>query len=510
MYFKRLVGRSHLISKRLFSSRPQDLPIRQTQLLIDGKFVDSVSGKTFATIDPSTETEIIEIAEGDARDVDLAVKAARKAFEDGPWRKMSGRERGRILMKFADLLEQHTNALATLETLDNGKPLSASMGADVPLSVDHYRYFAGWADKLMGRTIPLDGPHFCYTLHEPIGVVGQIIPWNFPLLMQAWKLGPALAAGNTVVMKLAEQTPLSGLYAGELALEAGIPPGVLNIITGYGETAGDAIARHMDIDKVAFTGSTEVGHYVMTAAGQSNLKKVTLELGGKSPFIICPDADINKAVDDAHHALFMNHGQCCVAGSRLYVHEAIYDEFVEKSIEKASKRKVGDPFMKGVDQGPQVSKDQFDRILSYIESGKQEGASLGTGGNRHGDVGYYVQPTVFYNVHDEMKIAQEEIFGPVMSIIKWKSTDEIIYRANNSIYGLAAGIWTKDVNMAHTLARGIKAGTIWINCWNVFDSAAPFGGFKRSGIGRDKSEYALQHYTEIKSVIQPINKPAWL
>lgn len=488
---------------------PTHLP-KVTQLLIDGKFVDAVSGQTFTTLDPRTEEIITEVAAADKEDVDLAVKAARKAFESGPWRRMGGRERGKILSRLADLMEQHKEELAVLETLDNGKPLSVSKAADVPLSIDHYRYFAGWADKIHGQTIPVAGPYFAYTLHEPVGVVGQIIPWNFPLLMQAWKLGPALAAGNTVVMKLAEQTPLTGLRVGELALEAGMPAGVLNLVSGMGETAGAALCSHMDVDKVAFTGSTEVGHHVMKAAAESNMKKVTLELGGKSPFIICEDADIDRAVYDAHHALFMNHGQCCAAGSRLFVHERIYDEFVAKSVACAQKKTVGDPFHKDSEQGPQVSLEQLDRILHYVGLGQKDGATLETGGARIGTKGYFMEPTVFSGVEDHHTIANEEIFGPVMSIIKWKTLEEVAYRANNSPYGLAAGIWSKSADTIQYLSRSLKAGSVFVNCYNIFDAALPFGGARPgSGQGRDKGQAALNHYTEIKTVIQklPRNNP---
>lgn len=389
--------------------------------------------------------------------------------------------------------------MARLETLDNGKPLQNSLG-DLGLVIACYRYYAGWADKVQGKTIPISGPYFCYTRHEPVGVVGQIIPWNFPLLMQAWKLAPALATGNTVVMKTAEQTPLSALRVGELIVEAGFPPGVVNILSGYGPTAGAAISRHMDIDKVAFTGSTEVGHLIMEAAAKSNLKRVTLELGGKSPNIVFADADMDKAIALSHEALFFNQGQCCCAGSRVFVEEKCYDEFVAKSVERARKRVVGNPFNTDTEQGPQVDKEQFDRVMSYIESGMREGAQMLCGGNQVGDKGFFIAPTVFADVRDEMKIAQEEIFGPVMSIIKFKDIDEVIQRANNTMYGLAAGVWTQDISKAHAIANNVRAGTVWVNCYDVFDAAAPFGGFKQSGIGRELGEYGLQQYTEVKTV----------
>jgi aldehyde dehydrogenase (NAD+) len=371
---------------------------------------------------------------------------------------------------------------------------------DVTKTIACYRYFAGWADKVQGKTIPIDGDFFCYTRHEPIGVIGQIIPWNYPLLMQAWKLAPALATGNTIVMKPAEQTPLSALRLGELIVEAGFPEGVVNLLPGFGSTAGAAIARHMDVDKVAFTGSTEVGRLIMEAAAKSNLKRISLELGGKSPNIIFADTDLDDAVEGAHLGLFVNQGQSCCAGSRVFVEETIYDEFVEKSIARARKRRVGDPLDPRTDQGPQVSASQFDRIMGYIESGKREGATLACGGERVGDRGYFIQPTVFSDVQDEMKIAREEIFGPVMSIIPFKDVDEVIARANRTTYGLAAGVWTRDIKKAHAVANSMRAGTVWVNCYHVLDTRAPFGGYKQSGMGRELGEYGLQQYTEVKTV----------
>ncbi len=477
----------------------KQVKIGPTQLLINNQWVKSVNGRRFETINPATGEVICDVAEADALDVDKAVQAARAAFTTGVWRNMSATHRGELLYKLADLIEQNTDELAHLETLDNGKPLHDSYG-DLKLVIACYRYYAGWADKVQGKTIPINGPYFCYTRHEPVGVVGQIIPWNFPLLMQAWKLAPALSTGNTVVLKTAEQTPLSALRVGELIIEAGFPPGVVNILSGYGSTAGAAIARHMDIDKVAFTGSTEVGHLVMEAAAKSNLKCVTLELGGKSPNIIFADADMDAAIEGAHFALFFNQGQCCCAGSRVFVEEKCYDEFVAQSVVRAKQRVVGNPFDAKTEQGPQVDKEQFDKVIRYIESGMREGAEMLCGGSRFGDRGFFIQPTVFADVRDDMKIAQEEIFGPVMSIIKFKDIDEIIKRANTTMYGLAAGVWTKDITKAHAIANNVRVGTVWVNCYDVFDAAAPFGGFKQSGIGRELGEYGLQQYTEVKTV----------
>ena len=474
--------------------------VKQTKLLINNQFVPSQTGATFPTLNPATGVEIAQVAEADAADVDKAVKAARHAFERGPWHKTSATQRGRLLYRLADLIEQNAEELARLETLDNGKPLAVARGADLKLTVACFRYYAGWADKIQGKTIPIGGDYFCYTRLEPVGVVGQIIPWNFPLLMLAWKLAPALAAGNTIVMKPAEQTPLTALRVGELIVEAGFPPGVVNILAGYGPTAGAAIANHMDVDKVAFTGSTEVGHLIMEAAAKSNLKRVTLELGGKSPNIVFADADMDEAIEGSHFALFFNQGQCCCAGSRLFVEEKGYDEFVEKSVARAKKRTVGDPFDPKTEQGPQVDEAQFDKVMSYIEAGKSEGASLLCGGKRVGDRGYFISPAVFADVTDNMKIAEEEIFGPVLSIIKFRDLEEVIERANKTMYGLAAGVWTSDITKALAIANNVRAGTVWVNCYDVFDAAAPFGGFKQSGMGRELGEYGLQQYTEVKTV----------
>lgn len=482
------------------SAMQSDTEIEHTQCLIDGKWCDSASGKTFETLCPVNGEVLAEIAEGDAADVDKAVQAARKAFENGPWPTMTATQRGRLMFKLADLIEKNRESLARLETLDNGKVYKDSLNVDLPLTVACYRYFAGWADKIQGKTIPINGPYFCYTRREPVGVCGQIIPWNFPMLMQAWKWGPALAAGNTVILKPAEQTPLTALAIAQLAMEAGYPPGVINVIPGMGPTAGGALAAHMDVDKVAFTGSTEVGHLIMEASAKSNLKRVSLELGGKSPNIVFADADIETAVEGAYFALFFNQGQCCCAGSRLFVEDEIHDAFVEKLVETAKSRLVGDPFDPETHQGPQVSQEQFDRVMGYIRSGKDEGAGLLCGGNRVGKNGFFVEPTVFDQVKDDMTIAKEEIFGPVLSVLRFRDLDEVIQRANKTIYGLAAAVWTQDIEKAMRISSAVRAGTIWVNCYDVFDAAAPFGGFKMSGMGRELSEYALDHYTEIKTV----------
>jgi aldehyde dehydrogenase (NAD+) len=482
-------------------NKPAAPAVPDQQMLIGGRWVSAASGKTFETINPATGEVICRVAEGNKPDIDLAVKAARKAFESGPWPRMSASERGRLLLKLADAIEANKDELARLESLDNGKPLADSLAADLPLTIKCYRYYAGWADKIHGKTIPIEGNYFCYTRHEPVGVVGQIIPWNFPLLMQAWKWGPALACGNTVVLKPAEQTPLTALRVARLAQEVGFPDGVVNVVPGYGPTAGAALAGHMDVDKVAFTGESTTGQIVMTAAAQSNLKRVSLELGGKSPNIVFADADLDAAIEGAYFGLFFNQGQCCCAGSRLFVEEKVYDEFVRKITAKAKGRKVGDPFEPGVEQGPQVSQEQFDKVMGYISAGQKDGAKCLTGGHRVGTRGYFIEPTVFADVKDDMKIARDEIFGPVMSILKFKDVDDVIARGNKTTFGLAAAVWTRDIQKALRLSNALRAGTVWVNCYDVFDAAAPFGGYKMSGIGREMGEYGLELYTEVKSVI---------
>jgi phenylacetaldehyde dehydrogenase len=476
---------------------------RKQKLLINGKWVEAASGKTFASYNPATGEVLANVAEGDKEDINRAVKAARAAFETGPWSKISTSERGKMIWKLADLIEKHLEEFAQLESLDNGKPLKIARVADVPLTVNHFRYYAGWATKIEGNTIPLtgapQGKFLAYTLREPVGVVGQIIPWNFPLLMAAWKLGPALAAGCTVILKPAEQTPLSALRLGELLQEAGFPDGVVNIVPGFGETAGAALAAHPDVDKVAFTGSTEVGRLIIHAAA-GNLKKVSLELGGKSPNVVFDDADMESTIPGAASAIFFNHGQCCCAGSRLYIEKKSFDKVVEGISDNASKIRVGPGLNPDTDMGPLVSEEQMNRVCGYLDSGIKEGAKAVTGGSREGTKGYFVKPTVLVNTTEKMKVVQEEIFGPVVTAIPFSDPSEIAATANDTIYGLAAGIWTRDIKKAHALAAKLRAGTVWINCYNVFDPALPFGGYKQSGWGREMGHEVLENYTEVKSV----------
>lgn len=484
------------------ATEPRAVPqpkVRHTDCFIGGKWVPAASGKTFPTINPATEEVIAYVAEGDAADVDAAVAAARDAFENGPWSRMDARDRGRLIHKLADLVEEEADELAALETLDNGKPIRDARTADLPLSIDCLRYYAGFADKIHGQTIPVRGNYFTYTRQEPVGVVGQIIPWNFPILMVCWKWGPALAAGCTIVMKPAEQTPLTCLRLARLAQKAGIPDGVINVVPGYGPTAGAAIVKHPGIDKVAFTGEYRTAQIIMRDAAPT-LKRLTFELGGKSPNIVFADADLESAAAGAHFGLYFNQGQCCCAGSRLFVEEKVYDTFVDKMVQMNKARKLGDPFDPTTEQGPQVDRDQFEKIMHYIELGKQEGARCLTGGKRFGDRGYYVEPTLFVDVKDDMAIARDEIFGPVMSVLRFKHLDEIVARANNTFYGLAAAVWTRDISKAHYLASKLRAGTVWVNCYDVFDAAAPFGGFKMSGIGRELGEKGLEAYLETKTV----------
>lgn len=471
-----------------------DIP---TGLFINNKFVPSADGKKFPVNNPSTEEVICEVYEAGEKDVDNAVSAAEAAFEK--WGFGDSTKRGRLLNDLADKFEEHAETLASIESLNNGKPMSLAR-IDVQLSADCIRNYGGWANKIYGDVIDSGEEHFNYTRREPIGVCGQVIPWNFPLLMFSWKIGPALAAGNTVVLKTAESTPLSALYAANLAKEVGFPPGVLNVVSGYGQT-GQYITSHMRIKKIAFTGSTATGRHVMKAAAASNLKKVTLELGGKSPNIVFDDAELDKAVEFANMGIFFNSGEVCCAGSRIYVQEGIYDKFLEKLKARAEKNVVGDPFDDKTFQGPQTSKIQLDRILSYIEHGKKEGARVITGGKRVDRKGYFVHPTIFADVTEDMKIVKEEIFGPVVTVTKFKDTEDVIKMANDTEYGLAAGVHTTNINKALHVANRIRAGTVWINTYNDFHHNVPFGGFNQSGIGRELGkEGIMEAYTQPKSV----------
>ncbi|MEA2630353.1 MAG: aldehyde dehydrogenase [Chloroflexota bacterium] len=478
--------------------RPATPTIRQTRLLIDNQWVDPVEGGEFDTYNPATGEVIAEVAEGTAADVDKAVKAARRALEKGPWGTMDAADRGNLMFELADLVERDSQSLAALESLNSGKTINDAIG-DMQGVVNTLRYYAGWADKIEGRTVPVRGIFLSYTLRQPVGVVGQIIPWNFPLLMLAWKWGPALACGNTIVMKPAEQTPLTALRLGELAIEAGFPAGVINLINGFGETAGAALVAHPDVDKIAFTGHVDTAKIIQRQAAET-LKRTTFELGGKSPNVIFADADMEDAVAGAFHAIYFHGGQCCTAGSRLFVEEKIHDDFVARLAEKARNRSIGDPLDPATEQGPQVSQEQMEKILHYVDLGRKEGARLLTGGARRGDRGYFVEPTLFDDVKDDMAIARDEIFGPVVSVLPFRQVDELVERANNTSYGLAAAVWTKDIDKAHLFARRVKAGTVWVNCYHVVDATTPFGGFKMSGQGRENGEAALEHYTETKTV----------
>jgi phenylacetaldehyde dehydrogenase len=476
---------------------------KELKLFINGEWVAAKSGKTFPVEDPATEETIAHAPAGDKADIDLAVEAARRAFETGPWSRISPAERSRLVWRLADLLEQHSDEFAELEALDNGKPVTNARQGDVRGSIEMFRYMAGWATRLNGETIPVSSPGnwHAYTLREPVGVVGQIIPWNFPLMMAAWKLAPALAAGCTIVLKPAEQTPLSALRFGELIQEACIPDGVVNIVTGFGETAGAALAEHPDVDKIAFTGSTEVGKLIVRAAA-GNLKRVSLELGGKSPAVVFPDADLDLAIAGTADAIFYNQGQCCTAGSRLFAHKSIYERMVDGVVAAAGKLKVGHGLDPTVNLGPLVSKEQHQRVTGFIDSGRNEGAEVVTGGKAGSGQGYFVEPTVLANTNRDMRVVREEIFGPVVCIQSFDDDDldAIAKFANDTEYGLQASVWTRSLRLAHIMARKIKAGTICINCHNYGDPAWPFGGYKQSGWGREMGKEVMEHYTETKSV----------
>src|ERR1700742_2070785 len=474
-------------------------------LLIDGEWVEAASGQTFATINPATEETLAEIAHGQAEDIERAVRAARRAFDDdSPWRRMNASDRGRMIWRISELIEEHADELALLESLDNGKPFTVARAADIPLAADLFRYMAGWPTKIEGSTVPISsiaapGEYLAYTLREPVGVVGQIIPWNFPLLMAAWKLGPVLACGCTVVLKPAEQTPLSALRLGELLQAAGLPEGVVNIVTGFGD-AGAALAAHDDVDKVAFTGSTEGGKVIVKAAA-GNLKKVSLELGGKSPNVVFADADMEGAIAGAANAIFFNHGQCCNAGSRLYVQKGAFDDVVAGVAEAAKSIKVAPGTDPESQMGPLISDEQFQKVLGYLDSGQSAGAEAVVGGGKASDRGYFVQPTILTNTGNDMNVVREEIFGPVVCAIPFDDPSEIVPVANDTNYGLAAGVFTRDISKAHKTAKRLRAGTVWINTYHVFDAAMPFGGYKESGWGREMGSQVLNNYLETKSVV---------
>ncbi|KAG5715104.1 Aldehyde dehydrogenase [Termitomyces sp. T112] len=473
-----------------------------TGLFIGGKWIDPVEPATIDVINPATGKVITAVAAGSAKDVDIAVDVAKKAYKTSWGLKVPGTTRGKLLYKLAELLERDIDEFTALESLNVGKVYANAKAGDLRASIDVFRYYAGWADKIQGKTIETNENKLAYTRHEPYGVVGQIIPWNFPLMMLSWKFGPALATGNTIVLKPSEITPLTALRFADLVTEAGFPPGVVNIVNGYGSTVGQAISEHELIEKIAFTGSTLVGRKILKASSESNLKVVTLELGGKSPTVIFDDADLEQAIKWAAYGIFTNMGQSCTAGSRIFVQEGIYDEFLAKftAIAKSLAAATGDPFGIGTKHGPQVSQVQFDRVMSYIESGKQDGATVHTGGARHGEEGYFIQPTIFTNVKPEMKIVREEIFGPVGVVVKFKTEEEVIEAANNTMYGLACHIFSQNISRALRVAHSLEAGSAWVNCAQSTDKAVPFGGFKQSGIGRELGEYALDTYTQVKGV----------
>ncbi len=477
--------------------------VQPGKLFIGGKWAESASGKTFPTINPATGEVITQLAAANEADVDTAVRAARAAFDGGPWAQMCQADRGKLLIKIADLIEKNIEEFAYLETIDNGKPIFESRYVDIPMVIEVFHYYAGWATKIHGETIPVRGPYFNYTLREPIGVVGAIVPWNFPLLLASWKIAPALACGNTVIYKPAQLTSLTALKFAEICQQAGVPDGVVNVLTGEGRVVGMGLVKHPGVDKIALTGSTETGKAVMRA-GADTLKRITLELGGKSPNIVLDDADLDAAVKGAYNGIFYGKGEVCAAGSRLFVDKKIHDDFMQKLVDRTKKLQPADPLDPKTRLGAIVSEDQMNKVLEYVEVGKKEGAKLVTGGERASvgnGKGAFILPTIFDGVSNQMRIAQEEIFGPVLASIEFKDLDEVIREANNNPYGLAAAVWTRDIRKAHYVAHRLKAGTVWINAYNVYDPAAPFGGYKASGIGRELGPYALEHYTQIKNVM---------
>ena len=476
-----------------------ELELKPRRLLIDGEWVNAVSGKTFETLNPATGKVLCEVAEADKADIDLAVRAARRALEAGPYPKMSASERGRLLWRVGELILKYGDELAWLETLDCGKPLGESRYADIPMAADVFQYFAGWATKIHGETVPVAGHYLNYTLREPVGVVGQIIPWNFPLLMAAWKLAPAIACGNTCVLKPAEQTPLTALRLGEIFAEVGMPPGVVNVVPGFGPTAGAALVAHPDVDKIAFTGEYITGQEIMRNAAGS-LKKLSLELGGKSPNIVFGDCDLDRALQGVHGGIFFNQGEVCCAGSRLFLDQSVHDEFLDKLVKSSQSIKLGDPLQPDTTMGPLVSAEQKEKVLRYIGLGKTDGAKLLVGGEPHEGPGFFVKPTIFDEATNQMRVAREEIFGPVLTVIPFKDVDEVVALGNDTMYGLAGAVWTNDIRKAHYVAKKLKAGTVWINCYNVFDAASPFGGYRMSGFGRELGKHALELYTQVKSV----------
>jgi aldehyde dehydrogenase (NAD+) len=478
--------------------------LKPGKLFIDGKYEDAVSGKTIPVINPATGEQLTTVPDASAEDVDRSVRSARRTFESGVWRNMKVSEREKIIWRVGELIEKNKEELGMLESLNNGKTFREALRGDIPPSWDIFYYYAGWTRKIYGETIPVDGDYLNYTLREPVGVVGMVTAWNYPMLLAAWKVAPALATGCSMVIKPSEMTPLTTMKLAEYCVEAGVPEGVVNVVTGYGPTAGEALARHMEVDKIAFTGSVRTARALLKASADSNLKRLSLELGGKSPNIVFADADLERAVNSAFWGIYANKGEVCSAGSRLLVHEKIYDEFVNTLAERARKMKVGNPLDPSSEMGAQISKTQMERILGYIESGKQDRARLVCGGERdvEGDKarGYYIKPTIFADVTAQMKVAQEEIFGPVLVALKFKDEQEAAEIANSTIYGLVSAVWTRDIRVAHRMARNIKAGSVWINDYNCFDSASPFGGYKQSGFGREMGAHALESYTQVKSV----------